>query len=237
MWISIIVILVLVVVALIFSYSYYELQKRFEKLERGQKKLIERNADLETHQLKFALQPHTLNNILANIKAMSNQISRSMESLSSMLEYIFYHGEDHFASVEEEVEFIRGYLRLQDAFSKEINNVQLNISGLDEYSSNYDKPAIPHLITAYLIENAFKHGDVNHPQFMSIRIELKDSLFIIEVKNKVRPNYTSEKKGIGLSNMQGRLRHLKEGKHKFTSSQVDNDYFVLLEISLRWNQN
>lgn len=69
MWISIIVILVLVVVALIF-YNY-ELQKRFEKLERGQKKLIERNADLETHQLKFALQPHTLNNILANIKAMS----------------------------------------------------------------------------------------------------------------------------------------------------------------------
>lgn len=224
---------VLVLLLLVILINNYDLQKRQENLRKEFEKLKMRNTSLETQQLKFALQPHTLNNILANIKAMSNQISRSMESLSSLLEYIFYHGEDHFASVEEEVEFIRGYLRLQDAFTKDINNVKLDLSLLDENNTNYSKSVLPHLITAYLIENAFKHGDVHHPEFLKIHIRLEENAFEIEVRNKVKKNYDNPKTGIGLSNMKSRLKHLKEGKHTFVSSQVEDEYTVNLKINLK----
>jgi hypothetical protein len=183
--------------------------------------------------LKFALQPHTLNNILGNIKAMSNQISRSMDSLSSIMEYIFYHGDEHYASVEDEVDFIRSYLKLQDAFSKEINNTKLDLSLLDENNLNYSKKVLPHLITAYLIENAYKHGDVNHPEFLKIQIRLEENAFEIEVRNKVKKNYDNPKIGIGLSNMKSRLKHLKEGKHSFVSSKEEDEYIVNLKINLK----
>jgi LytS/YehU family sensor histidine kinase len=222
------------VVSLFIAFAvYHDLQKRQENMRKELEKLKYRNTALETQQLKFALQPHTLNNILANIKAMSNQISRSMESLSAILEYIFYHGEDHFASIEDEIEFIKSYLKLQDAFTKEINNVQLDLSLLDENNQNYCKQVLPHLITAYLVENAFKHGDINHPEFLKISIELSENIFVIQVTNKIRRNYNPERTGIGLSNMKSRLKHLKEGKHQFSSDLIGEDYFVKLEINLK----
>lgn len=222
----------LFLIVVVATYAFVDLQKRQDNMRKELEKLKFRNTSLETNQLKFALQPHTLNNILGNIKAMSNQISRSMDSLSSIMEYIFYHGEEHYASVEDEVNFIRSYLKLQDAFSKEINNSKLDLSLLDENNMNYSKKVLPHLITAYLIENAYKHGDVNHPDFLNIKLILEDDFFEIEVRNKVRKNYVSHKTGIGLSNMKSRLRHLKDGKHTFSSEQIDDEYIVKLKIKL-----
>lgn len=224
---------VLVLLLLAFWFYNQDLQKRQENLRKEFEKLKMRNTSLETQQLKFALQPHTLNNILGNIKAMSNQISRSMDSLSSIMEYIFYHGDEHYASVEDEVDFIRSYLKLQDAFSKEINNAKLDLSLLDENNLNYSKKVLPHLITAYLIENAYKHGDVNHPEFLDIKLILDEEFFEIEVRNKVRKNYANPKTGIGLTNMKSRLKHLKEGKHNFRAEQVDDEYIVNLKIKLK----
>lgn len=227
------VVIGLLVLACLVIYAFYDQMKmRQENMRKELEKLKFRNTDLETKQLKFALQPHTLNNILGNIKAMSNQISRSMDSLSSIMEYIFYHGDEHYASVEDEVDFIRSYLRLQDAFSKEINNTQLDLSLLDENNPNYSKKALPHLVTAYLIENAYKHGDVNHPDFLNIKLKLEEDFFEIEVRNKVRKNYVNHKTGIGLSNMKSRLKHLKDGKHTFVSDQIEDDYMVKLKIKL-----
>ena len=228
-----VVVSVLILFLLILFAGYNALQKRQDNLRKELEKLKSRNTSLETQQLKFALQPHTLNNILGNIKAMSNQISRSMDSLSTIMEYIFYHGDEHYASVEDEVDFIRSYLKLQDAFSKEINNTKLDLSLLDENNLNYSKKVLPHLITAYLIENAYKHGDVNHPEFLKIQIRLEENAFEIEVRNKVKKNYDNPKIGIGLSNMKSRLKHLKEGKHNFRAEQVDDEYIVNLKINLK----
>jgi LytS/YehU family sensor histidine kinase len=218
-------------ILLLIAYIAHLHQQNSRMLKRNAE-ISAKNTSLEMHKLKFALQPHTLNNILANLKAMSNQISRSMDSLSEILEYIFYHGEDHLESIENEVEFIRGYVQLQSIFTREVDSIQLNIEHIDERSSKYSEPLIPHLITAYLIENAFKHGDTNHPEFLQVNISSSDNNFSIVVKNKTKPNYKSRTKGIGLTNMHQRLKILKEGKYNFETSKSEDEFTAVLTIQL-----
>lgn len=223
---------VLIILLIIAFSAIIHLHQQNSKMLKRNAEISAKNTSLEMHKLKFALQPHTLNNILANLKAMSNQISRSMDSLSEILEYIFYHGEDHLESIENEVEFIRGYVQLQSVFTREIDSIQLNIEHINERSSKYSEPLIPHLITAYLIENAFKHGDTNHPEFLQVNISSSDNNFSIVVKNKTKPNYESRSKGIGLTNMHQRLKILKEGKYNFETSKSEDEFTAALTIQL-----
>jgi len=228
-----VVISVLILFLLILLAGYNALQKRQDNLRKELEKLKYRNTDLETHQRKFELKPHTLKNILANIKEMSNQISRSMDSLSFLLEYIFENSEEHYTSIQNEVDFISGYITLQDNFTIGIKNATLDKSLLDDQNPYYQKKLIPHLVSAYLIENAFKHGDSSHPNFLNIQVKLQDNIFEIEVRNKIRKNYKPEKTGIGLSNMKSRLRHLNDGKYTYVHTQTDDEYTAKLMLILK----
>jgi LytS/YehU family sensor histidine kinase len=155
-----------------------------------------------------------------------------MDSLSELLEYIFYHGDEHLVSVENEVQFIKGYVQLQDVFTTDIDSIKLDLNHLDPNSKMYSERCIPHLITAYLIENAFKHGDINHPEFLTISVALSDNNFSIVVNNKTRKNYESQKTGIGLSNMQHRLKILKEGMYTFETNKQEDQFTASLTIKL-----
>lgn len=229
----VIVILVIAgLIALIILALYFKTKKDMRRIMRRNADISAKNTSLEMHKLKYALQPHTLNNILANLKAMSNQISRSMDSLSELLEYIFYHGDEHLVSVEDEVQFIKGYVQLQDVFTTEIDSIHLDMNHVDTNSKMYSERCIPHLITAYLIENAFKHGDINHPEFLTISIALSDNNFSIVVTNKTRKNYESQKIGIGLSNMHHRLKILKEGRYTFETDKQEEQFTASLTINL-----
>lgn len=229
----VIVILVIAgLIALIILALYFKTKKDMRRIMRRNADISAKNTSLEMHKLKYALQPHTLNNILANLKAMSNQISRSMDSLSELLEYIFYHGDEHLVSVEDEVQFIKGYVQLQDVFTTEIDSIHLDMNHVDTNSKMYSERCIPHLITAYLIENAFKHGDINHPEFLTISIALSDNNFSILVTNKTRKNYESQKIGIGLSNMHHRLKILKEGRYTFETDKQEEQFTASLTINL-----
>jgi LytS/YehU family sensor histidine kinase len=220
------------IVTLVSLGLYYKAKEDMGRVIRRNAEISAKNTSLEMHKLKYALQPHTLNNILANLKAMSNQISRSMDSLSELLEYIFYHGEEHLVSVRDEVQFIKGYVQLQDVFTSDIDSIKLDLNHLDTNSKMYSERCIPHLITAYLIENAFKHGDINHPEFLTISLALSDNNFSIVVTNKTRKNYASQKTGIGLSNMQHRLKILKEGMYSFETNKQEDQFTASLTIKL-----
>jgi len=79
-------------------------------LQKENSKLQADNALIEAEKLKFQLEPHTLNNLLANLMAISSKLNRGMEALSEILEYIIYKGNAHFVSGEDEVTFIKKYL-------------------------------------------------------------------------------------------------------------------------------
>jgi LytS/YehU family sensor histidine kinase len=177
------------------------------------------------------LQPHTLNNILANLKSIANKLNKGMDSLSDTLDYILYKGNTHMVSVKDELEFIRKYLVLNDLFTSEIDSIKLDLAKVNKNSNKFSTNCIPHLITAYLVENAFKHGDVNHPEFLKINIILTDDLFEMIVINRLKQKPNEKKGGIGLDNMRKRLELLLPGKFNIKTSCNEFEYISSLIIN------
>ncbi|MBP6312670.1 MAG: histidine kinase [Flavobacteriales bacterium] len=208
------------------------LQNALADMEKRLKELERENVLLGTEHLKFQLQPHTLNNILASLKAISNKLSRGMDALSSTLEYILYRGRTNLVTIDEEITFIRTYVDLNELFLTELEPIKLDTSELGKHSAFYTQPCIPHLISAYFIENAFKHGDVNHPEFMRIRVKLDNTHFQLHVSNRIRQKPNDKVGGLGLQNMEKRLALLMAGRYTITSSSDHSEYHAILTLQL-----
>lgn len=208
-------------------------RKGKEQLAAEKLKLESDNLLLQAEHLKFRLQPHTLNNILASLKAVANKLNRGMDSLSDTLDYILYKGDTHYVSVQSELDFVRRYLALNDLFLPEIDSVKLNESEVNTKSKFYEEECIPHLITAYFLENAFKHGDVNHPEFLEIKVCLTDAVFEMQVINRIK-TFSMRKKsgGIGQKNMKSRLDLLLPDRYDIQFSCNETEYFSTLKITL-----
>lgn len=57
-----------------------------------------------------------------NLKLIAKKLNKGMDALSETLDYILYKGnEKHLVSIEDEFNFIRKYLTLNDLFIREIN--------------------------------------------------------------------------------------------------------------------
>lgn len=188
---------------------------------------------LKKNNLKFQMTPHTINNIMANLKVIANNLNKGMDSMSETLEYILYQGENHLVSVGDEIDFIQQYLNLNDIFSTEIDSMTVDYRNVDENSEYYNAYCIPHLVSAYFIENAFKHGDKTHPDFLKVKVLLNDSKFELKVTNKIVKTNTegSNNGGIGLKNMEERLKLLLPNRFEIKNSMGIEAYSVKLIIN------
>jgi len=224
------IIIVFIAVCIWLYTKFKNEQKQREKISRENARLLADNALLEAEHLKFQLQPHTLNNILTNLKLIAKKLHNGMDSLSETLDYILYKGNTHLVSVQDEITFIKKYLALNDLFISEIDSIKFDSSQVISNSKYFTSNCVPHLITAYLIENAFKHGDVNHPEFLKIQLKLSDTTFEMNVVNRIRQKPNGAKGGLGLTNMKKRLDLLLTGKYEIKNSCNEQEYFSNLII-------
>lgn len=205
-------------------------QKKRDKISKEIAKLYADNALLEAEHLKFQLQPHTLNNILAHLKLTANKLNKGLASLSETLEYILYKGNSHLVSVDEEMKFIQEYLRLNELFISELDAIKEDYSQVNKNSIYFSSPCIPHLITAYFIENAFKHGTITEKESLKISLKLSDKEFEVTVVNKMKQKPTTAKGGLGLNNMRKRLDLLISNKYDIKNSVNENEFHSHLTI-------
>ncbi len=205
-------------------------KKQRDKLAKENTKLIADCALLEAEHLKFQLQPHTLNNILAHLKLTANKLNMGLASLSETLEYILYKGNSHLVSVDEEMKFIQEYLRLNELFISELDAIKEDYSQVNKNSIYFSSPCIPHLITAYFIENAFKHGTITEKESLKISLKLSDKEFEMTVVNKMKQKPTTAKGGLGLNNMRKRLDLLISNKYDIKNSVNENEFHSHLTI-------
>ncbi len=227
-----IIVLIVFVVIIIQLYDTQSKQtKKIDTLLKKNRQLTSKNISLEANRLKFILQPHTLNNILAQLKVFSNKLNRGMDFLSDNLEYIFYKGENHFVSLEDEIEFIKNYLALNGLFIRGIDAITIDDSRVDKNSNYYHIECFPHLITAYFLENAFKHGDTNHTDFLKVYLTLERDRFELTVINQIKVASYHKKSGVGLENMKSRLNLLMNGKFEIVQRCNENEYHSTLIIN------
>jgi LytS/YehU family sensor histidine kinase len=226
-------ILIIVVFIVLFIWLYSKLtteKKQRDKLARENAKLLADNALLEAEHLKFQLQPHTLRNMVATLHVASKNLYKGAEALAETLDYILYNGNKHLVSVAEELTFLESYKSLQGNFVYQTNSIKIDKSAININSKYYNSACLPHLITAYFIENAFKHGDVNHPEFLTIRLKLSDKTFEMVVVNRINQKPNNGKGGLGLTNMRKRLDLLLSGKYEIKNSCNEQEYHSTLTI-------
>lgn len=217
------------------------LLKEKERISAHRDELIKENAGLEAENallqqdnLKIQLEPHTVKNIMGRLQAYASNLSHGMDTMMKTMDYVLYKGSSHTVSVEEEVGFMRSYMDMQAIVRKERDGMVLITDKIDKNSRWYSQPCIPHLVTGYLLENAFKHGDVEHPEFLRVVVSLVGNDFRMEVINMVGRKHGTAAGGIGLKNMEERLESLLDGSFHIEHGPVSSDiYRAVLTITVK----
>lgn len=182
--------------------------------------------------LRSQISPHFMFNVLNSIVSLSRRKPEMVEpvviKLSELMRYMLYEADDAKVSLQKEIDYLQGYIDLQ----------QLRFGNDIEVSFKTDTAQSYHTIEPMLlvpfVENAFKHGVgmIIDPQIF-IDLTLSDRAITFQVKNKVNNDYKETKdkdSGIGLSNIRRRLELLYPENHSLTITNEDNWYVIELVI-------
>jgi hypothetical protein len=184
--------------------------------------------------LRMQLSPHTLFNLLHTIKghvAWDPPLAQSMiVQLSDLLRRALRIGERELCSLEEELEFARLYLQLQQRRFAD----RLTVVVPDPGSS----PSIwvPSLILQPLVENAVVHGLAHGHAAVTVRVEAQAAgeTLVLRVVNSLTPGCigtASGHAGIGLNNVRERLS-IQFGERARFNAGPDRDRYWVAEIRI-----
>jgi len=227
-----IVILVIVIFILLRVYKNEKEEKISHKRQLEDLQLKFQTIELET--IKYKLNPHLFKNTLNSIQSHAYQTYHALDNLSSVLDFILYESDRNFVLLKEEIEF--------DLHLIEINKLKvsplfdLNIKNkINADSPFYVQAQIAPLITVDLIENAFKHADLQNEQsFIYITFELKESVFTLTVSNKMSASTPIKKTNSGFGNvsLEKRLELLYKDKYSLKRYTETDVYVAQLTLNL-----
>ncbi|SDL15111.1 Histidine kinase [Siphonobacter aquaeclarae] len=185
----------------------------------------------ELDLLRQQLNPHfffnTLNNLYSLTLKQSPDAPESILQLSDLMRYVIYRGKEEQVAIQEEVQYLRDYLRLQQLRLRLPLALKVSVELDDE-----QQPISP-LLLIVPVENAFKHGIEPAAESASLTITLrcrKGQLFF-RCENSVEEQ-PGETGGIGLENLRRRLELLYPGKHRLTTSAGITTFTAELSLDL-----
>lgn len=213
------------IVYLLFKLN--SLNKQKDKLQSDYKVLENKINSVELEDLKYKINPHLFKNILNSIQSHAYQTYFSLDKLSNVLDYILYETDKRFVSVKEELHFALNLIEINKLKLSPLFDIKIK-NKIHEDHPLYDQDLLAPMISVDLIENAFKHADLQSgDSFISITFELKDDYFALTVANKVsaKPVLKKSNSGVGKESTKKRLDIIY--KECYTLEQfVENDVFI-----------
>ena len=208
------------------------LETRFVELEN-------KTNTLHLQTLEAKLNPHLFKNILNSIQSHAYQTYFAMDKLSNVLDYILYESQNRFVSPREEIEFAFNLIEINKIKISPLFSITIK-KKIDETDALYDQKILAPLISIDLIENAFKHADLQSPDaFITVLVEFKDSQFSMMVSNKISPKsaFLKEQSGIGSATLEQRLKIIYNGCFKLERYVEEDIYIAKLKIDLLEHKN
>ena len=196
--------------------------------------LARENANAELQLLKAQVHPHFLFNTLNNIYSFS--LSQSplagtlVKKLSGMLDYMIHECDQPLVPLEKEIKLIQDYMGLEKVRYGNRLDMQIEING--EYKNKMIAP----LLMIPFVENCFKHGAsvMRGQQWIKLNLNIKEDQLDFNLSNSQPPQtINTNKKGIGLGNVQKRLELLYPASHLLKIESAGDAYFVNLKVSLQ----
>lgn len=211
------------------------------KSEREKKALNLQFRDLEKQVTEVKLEnigsrlnPHLFKNILNSIQSHAYQTYFALDKLSHVLDYILYESRNEFVTPKEEIEFAMNLIEINKVKVSPLFELKVK-NKINENELLYNQPLMAPLISIDLIENAFKHADLQSPDaFISIVFEFNESQFYLTVSNKIsgKPPIRKEKSGMGLGMLEERLKLIYKNHFKLDTFVEDQVYVSHLKINL-----
>jgi LytS/YehU family sensor histidine kinase len=191
--------------------------------------------ELQTAQLeilRLQLNPHFLFNALNSIRSLiitdGEQARNATTLLSQLLRHTLNYEKQSFITLQQESEIVKDYLALEKIRFEERLEYCVDIEEILEVT-------VPPSILLTLAENAIKHGINKLVKGGSIVVEVKKMekhVFIMVTNSgKITVNEEKGRQGIGISNLNKRLKLFYPSHPELILEQVKEDQ-VLASIQL-----
>lgn len=228
---------IIVMCALVVIWFAYRLKKE----KRAKALLEERYNELELkvnsfelEDIKYKLNPHLFKNTLNSIQSHAYQTYYALDKLSNVLDFILYESDRQFVSLKEEMEFAMNLIEINRLKISPLFDLRIK-NKVGDTNPFYVQDLIAPLITIDLIENAFKHADIQSGDaFISIVFELKDDVFSLTVSNKIssKPAMKKDKSGFGKQSLEKRLAIVYKDNYKLDQFIEEDIYISHLKLNL-----
>ena len=235
----IITILVVLTLGLVSVVGY--LVTRLKKSANEKKNIESQFQSLETRintlqleALESRLNPHLFKNILNSIQSHAYQTYFALDKLANVLDYILYESKNRFVTPKEEIEFALNLIEINKIKVSPLFELKVKTK-INEDEPLLDQRLLAPLISIDLIENAFKHADLQSAgAFISIVFEFRNDTFFLTVSNRIstKAPIKKEKGGIGSESLDQRLKIIYGSNYSLERFVEDNVFIAHLKINL-----
>jgi LytS/YehU family sensor histidine kinase len=235
----IITILVVLTLGLVSVVGY--LVTRLKKSDNEKKNIESQFQSIETRintlqleALESRLNPHLFKNILNSIQSHAYQTYFALDKLANVLDYILYESKNRFVTPKEEIEFAMNLIEINKIKVSPLFELKVKTK-INEDEPLLDQRLLAPLISIDLIENAFKHADLQSADaFISIVFEFRNDTFFLTVSNRIstKAPIKKEKGGIGSESLDQRLKIIYGSNYSLERFAEDNVFIAHLKINL-----
>jgi len=227
----------LVVCLATIAYLVFRLKKTEQEKQAMKSKYQEiedKYNQIELENLDSRLNPHLFKNILNSVQSHAYQTYFALDKLSNVLDYILYDSRKKFVTPKQEVEFALNLIEINKIKLSPLFELKVKLK-VNENEPLYHQRLLAPFISTDLIENAFKHADLqSQGAFISIIFEFNDNTFSLTVANKISAKAPIKKEngGFGIETLEQRLKIIYNDHFKFDHFTEDDVYIAHLKIDL-----
>lgn len=199
-------------------------RKRLHDLERD-------NLNTQLTYLKYQINPHffmnTLNNIHALVLIDPEQANRMIETLSKLMRYVLYDGNQSLAPLQKEIAFVENYVELMRI--RYTDNLRIDIA----FPETVPEVQVPSLLFATFIENAFKHGvSYERESFVEAGLTADERHVVFTCRNSKPAREKYSHGGVGLANARKRLQLIYGNSYRLDINSTENEYCIVLSLPI-----
>jgi LytS/YehU family sensor histidine kinase len=221
----------------VIVYLLIRLRKEQQKTKAANSKYEELEQQFNNSRLdaiETRLNPHLLKNILNSVQSHVYQSYYAIDKLSNVLDYILYDSHKQYVTPKEEIDFIVSLIEINKIKLSPLFELKVKLKIHDNEPLYQQRYLVP-LISVELVENAFKHADLQSADsFISVTVSFVDSIFSLTVANKISAMepMKKEKSGLGDEMMEQRLKIVYKENYTLDKFVEDNVYIAHLKINL-----
>ena len=215
--------------------SYFKTLNKNEELKNT---LLENELQLkiqELQYLKMQIHPHFLFNTLNTIYGLAltkkDSAPGMILKLADLLDYILYETKKNKVPLQREIQHLKDYIALEKLRFGERLIAEISIA---EFSLDIE---IPPMLFLPFLENSFKHGKSSDGILnLKLKLEIIENQLLFFLKNSVaeRKELLDQNSGIGLENIQKRLKHIYAEAYNLEVSMTEKFYSVSLKIPIKF---